>query len=88
MWDSTTAFTKTRCYLELAVFDCLVEICKQKNLEKTIGYYFKTEKNGYVADLFDNLGFTKITNDIWEFDLRSEYKLKNKYIKTEREIDI
>ena len=73
--------------LEFAIFDHLVEICKEKNLEKIVGYYFKTEKNGYVTDLFDNLGFTKIKNDVFEFTVTPEYQHKNKYITIKRDIE-
>ncbi len=52
-----------------------------------IGYYFKTEKNGYVADLFDALGFSKITDDTWEFNLAVDYRVQNKHIQIEEDVD-
>jgi FkbH-like protein len=70
--------------LELAVFDCLVELCQSKGLKKIIGYYFKTEKNGYVASLYESLGFNRLTDEEWEFCLTSAYQGKNKHIKIER----
>jgi len=70
--------------LELAVFDYLVEVCKRENLETLVGYYFKTEKNGYVDSLLGNLGFYESGNNTWEFDLTAEYHNKNKYLKINR----
>ena len=70
--------------LELAIFDYLAEICMSRGLEKLIGYYFKTEKNGFVSNLLDDLGFNKVTGKevdaAWEFDLTAEYNRKNKHI--------
>ena len=71
--------------LELAVFDCLVDVCKKRGIKKIIGYYFKTEKNGYVANLLEALGFEKATDNTWEFDLTAEYQSKNINIKLERD---
>jgi FkbH-like protein len=73
--------------LELAVFDSLVDVCKNKNLEKIAGYYFKTEKNGYVSRLFDDLGFNQVTDEMWVFDLTLDYQCKNKYIKLEKDVE-
>jgi len=72
--------------LELAIFDRLVEICKSRDIEKIIGYYYKTEKNGFVANLLDDLGFNKISDDTWEFGLTAPYRRKNKYIKVEKDV--
>jgi FkbH-like protein len=66
--------------LELAIFDRLVGICIHKGLKKLVGYYFRTDKNGYVENLLGDLGFNKIADNTWEFDPTVEYKSKNKYI--------
>ena len=66
--------------LELAVFDRLVEICLSEKVNKVCGYYFKTDKNGYVANLLDEMGFIKVADNTWELNLSAEYSLKNKYI--------
>lgn len=71
--------------LELAVFDCLIEICRGKGLEKLVGYYRKTEKNGYVSSLLDDLGFIKAGDEVWEFDLTAGYHCKNKYIQIRKD---
>ncbi|MCL1874657.1 MAG: HAD-IIIC family phosphatase [Synergistaceae bacterium] len=72
--------------LEFAIFDHLVMICMRKNIKKLVGYYFTTEKNGYVANLMDDLGFLRISNEIWEFDMSAEYRCKNEYIETEKDV--
>jgi len=66
--------------LELAVYDKLVEICKSRDIKKITGYYYKTERNSFVCNLFEELGFEKIDNNTWVFDLIPEYTNKNKYI--------
>ncbi len=66
--------------LEYAVFDRLVEICRGKGLERIIGYYYKTEKNGCVEGLFDTLGFTATSSNSWELDVAADRPHKNQYI--------
>ena len=66
--------------LELAVCDRLVEICRNTGLDKLLGYYFRTDKNGIVSGLFHNLGFTGVTDTTWELDLSGEFHRRNKYI--------
>jgi len=67
--------------LELAIFDRLVEICKERKVEKLIGYYYKTKKNGFVSSLFADFGFDSVTEEKWEFDLTAAYQNRNKHIK-------
>jgi len=71
--------------LELAIFDYLVQVCKDRQLKQLVGYYYKTGKNAYVSGLLDDLGFQKLTDDTWSFSLDGEYQNKNKYIQVKRE---
>ncbi len=66
--------------LELAIFDRLVELCRSQNLTRIVGYYFKTEKNGYVENLLSDLSFNRTGEDSWTFDLTTDYRRKNQYI--------
>ena len=50
-----------------------------------MGYYYKTEKNSMVAELYGDLGFTLLNksengSSVWNLDLDT-YENKNKVIK-------
>ena len=71
--------------MEYAMFDSLVEKCKEKNIGTIYGYYYKTAKNAMVAEFYKDMGF--ICNDlndsgdsVWEYTIPEEYEKKNKYI--------
>ena len=74
--------------MEYAMFDSLVEKCKEKKIGTIYGYYYKTAKNAMVAEFYKDMGF--ICNDlndsgdsVWEYTIPEEYEKKNKYIKLE-----
>ncbi len=46
--------------LELAIFERLVEILKQRSIRKLTGEYRNSSKNHYVEDLYNNLDFDKL----------------------------
>lgn len=70
--------------MEEAMFDFLIEFCKENKISKIHGYYKKTNKNNMVKDHYLNLGFKKISGDEdfneWELLLEKINK-KNKVIK-------
>ncbi|MDE6539370.1 MAG: HAD-IIIC family phosphatase, partial [Ruminococcus sp.] len=47
--------------MELAMLDELVKKCRERGIEKIIGYYYKTPKNNMVAELFASFGFENIS---------------------------
>lgn len=55
--------------LEKAVFDFIVEYCKNNDIKTIHGCYLKTKKNGMVEDFYSNLGFTGLFRD----DVKSEW---------------
>lgn len=70
--------------MEYAMLDKLVEQAQLLNISKLIGYYFKTDKNKLVRDLYSNFGFIKINEDqngnsVWELSI-NEYQNKNSVI--------
>lgn len=65
--------------LELAIFDEIIKKCQEESIQKVNGYYYPTEKNVYVKDLFKDLGFDEVDDSTWEFSTHN-YKNKNKYI--------
>ena len=70
--------------MEHAMLDALVSECKTIGIEKIVGYYYKTSKNGLVASLYEELGFDSISTDdqctTWGMQV-NPYKNKNDHIK-------
>jgi FkbH-like protein len=69
--------------MEEAMLDTLVEKCQEKNIDSIIGYYYKSKKNGMVADMYKKFGFKKIKqideNTVWSLDIKN-YEAKQKCI--------
>ncbi len=59
--------------LEFAMLDELVNMAKEKGVEKIIGYYYPTKKNQMVANLYTDLGYTK-KEGYWELDVKTYQK--------------
>ena len=49
--------------MEFAMMDELVRICREKGIDTIKGAYLKTEKNSMVKNLYEDFGFTKISED-------------------------
>ncbi len=56
--------------MEFAMLDELVKAAKEKGVVRLIGHYYPTKKNGMVAQLYTDLGFTKEGED-WTLDVAS-----------------
>lgn len=74
--------------MEFAMMDALIEECKKRNIERVIGHYYPTAKNGMVKDFYSLHGFKKIAEDKegnadWEIYV-ADYKPKNKVIEIDR----
>ena len=74
--------------MEYAMLDTLIYRLKELNIREIRGYYYPTEKNVMVKDLYGQLGFTKEKEDIdgnteWKFVLEGTYKNKNSVINVE-----
>lgn len=65
--------------MEFAMLDVLVKKAAEKGVTTLIGHYIPTKKNGMVAELYTDLGFTK-EGDVWKLDIAS-YKPQCKVIK-------
>ena len=63
--------------MEFAMLDELVKRCA--GCKKIVGYYFPTNKNKMVAELYKTFGFTQIDENIWELPIEN-YVAKNKFI--------
>ena len=71
--------------LELAILDQVVAQCREQGLVRLIGYYYPTEKNTYVKDLYQTLGFEQQTDDTWVLTLQ-DYTNKNQHIQVVYEV--
>lgn len=61
--------------MEDAMMNALVEEAKKRGINKIIGHYYPTAKNGLVKDFYGTMGYTKIHEDEegntdWELILR------------------
>lgn len=69
--------------MELAMLDEVVHAAKSRGIEKLIGYYYPTVKNGMVRGLYDSFGFTKVSETpeetVWELETAG-YIPKTKHI--------
>ena len=67
--------------MEMAMFAELVRHAKERNADKIIGQFIPSKKNGLVRDLYQDLGFTRISEEEngtvhWELVLDS-YTTRN-----------
>lgn len=76
--------------MEYAMMDELVEKCRQAGVNRIVGYYYPTAKNGMVKEFYAMQGFQKIYegesgNTIWEYLIPETYSKKNKVIRVNEE---
>ena len=72
--------------MEDAMLDALVSRAQQAGVEKIVGYYIATPRNGMVADHYEKLGFTRLDGDnpehtSWTLDVSGEYTPRNQHIR-------
>lgn len=72
--------------MEFAMMDVLAERCRERNIEKLVGYYYPTAKNKMVKEFYALQGFSKVSENengdtVWELDIKKGYTKKNKYIR-------
>lgn len=70
--------------MEYAMFDRLVELCRQRGINKITGQFIPTNKNMPVAGLYQDLGFVLKENQdgyqIWEYPIPEDYRNRNQVI--------
>ncbi len=74
--------------MEYAMMDALVQACKKNGIDKIIGYYYPTAKNGMVRDFYLDQGFALVREDEngnreWEYTIPVKYVNKNDVIGNE-----
>lgn len=66
--------------MEDAMMDVLVEAARKRGIEKIVGYYYPTAKNGMVKDFYGNMQFVKRTEeplgDTWVLNVRNYTKIE------------
>ncbi len=75
--------------MEYAMMDAFISICKERGIERVIGHYFPTAKNGMVKEFYGLHGFQKTVEDsngnaVWEINV-ADYEPKNQVIKVNGE---
>ena len=66
--------------MEFAMLNKLVERAKKNFCKKIVGYYFPTQKNKMVADLYSSFGFKKISPNEWSLSI-SDFVAQKHFIK-------
>lgn len=71
--------------MEFAMMDELAKTSKKMGIIRIIGYYYPTIKNVMVKDLYNDMGFNKVSEDdegntIWVMELGKLYKEKQDVI--------
>lgn len=72
--------------MELAMFDALVEACRERRIRTILGAYIPTAKNGLVRDHYKTLGFAGPDDSAaeqtrWRYEVPAEYRPRNEYIR-------
>ena len=70
--------------LEIAMFNEFLDSCLKKGIKEIKGIYIKSEKNKIVANLYEQLGFTKSSDSEWVLADLNNYKKINSAIKVEK----
>src|SRR6185295_9258146 len=64
---------------ELAMFDCVVQWCRERGAARLIGHYVPSPRNQLVAGLYDSSGFAQ-EGDLWSLDLSLRHTPRNEVI--------
>ncbi|HEY2163853.1 MAG TPA: HAD-IIIC family phosphatase [Gemmatimonadaceae bacterium] len=72
--------------MEEAMLDALVLRAQRAGVDRIVGYYVPTPRNGMVADHYEKLGFTRLTDETagttaWCLDLSRQYTPRNRHIR-------
>lgn len=79
--------------MESAMFDALIEQCRERGICRIAGEYIPSKKNGVVAGHYESLGFEKdsVTPDgrsLWHYDVPANYERKSRHITNLRETSL
>ena len=71
--------------MEQAMMDTLVNVCRQRGIDKLIGYYYPTAKNGMVSSFYEERGFELVSKDaegnsVWKLSIELGYTPQNHVI--------
>jgi FkbH-like protein len=69
---------------ELAMFDALIEQCQARGVDRIVGVYIPSKKNGMVADHYAGLGFHRggasEGSESWQYEVPRSYSPKSQHI--------
>ncbi len=71
--------------MEFAMMDALVQRCKEKGIDRIMGYYYPTAKNKMVQEFYKTQMFELVEmdadgNSSWVYKIPEEYRKKNHFI--------
>lgn len=71
--------------MEVAMFDALIEQCQARRINKIVGVYIPSRKNGMVASHYATLGFTRASEpntvqEKWQYDVPEQYSARTRNI--------
>ncbi len=71
--------------MEFAMMDALVQRCKEKGIDRIMGYYYPTAKNKMVQEFYKTQKFELVEmdadgNSSWVYKIPEEYRKKNHFI--------
>lgn len=71
--------------MENIMFDALINVASKHNISKIIGLYKLSNRNHYVQDFYEKIGFVPVTDSpgVFEFHLTSQYSFYNSSIVVE-----
>jgi predicted enzyme involved in methoxymalonyl-ACP biosynthesis len=67
------------------MLDGIIERARTRNIERIVGYYFPTTKNGMVADHYEKLGYSLVSRDeaaghtVWSLEI-GNYAARSRHI--------
>jgi FkbH-like protein len=72
--------------MEFAMFDALVEKCREMGISKILGVYIPSKKNSIVAGHYAGLGFARADDmpgdrELWHYDVPQSYSVRTRYIR-------
>jgi len=71
--------------MEIAILDGIIERARTRNIERIVGYYFPTTKNGMVADHYEKLGYSLVSRGevagrtVWSLEIEN-YAARSRHI--------
>jgi FkbH-like protein len=72
--------------MEFAMFDALVEKCRDRGIRTIVGVYIPSKKNNMVAGHYAGLNFTRLSGpsgdrQLWRYEVPQAYSMRTRFIR-------